>query len=125
MKDVHLKSLRRIMTRSILITFAVAFAGCRTWQDSWQPMPVSTGKAWFNERFQQTAFDTNGDGRIDRLRQWIGSGTAQEWHDNDLDGWFDDLIFLGDERESERRHLHLEAPVVPVTGSSGAFELPR
>jgi hypothetical protein len=125
MKDVHLKPLRRFMTAGILIMFAAAFAGCRTWQDSWQPMTVPAGKAWFNERFQQTAFDTNGDGRIDRLRDWMGSGIAKEWHDNDFDGWFDDLIFLGYERESKREHLHLEAPVVPTTGSSGFIELPQ
>ena len=113
------------MTCCGLIAFIAVFSGCRTWRDSWQPVPVSTGKAWHNESCQQTVFDTNGDGRVDRLRQWIGSGTARELHDNDLDGWFDDLVFLGYERESERRHLHVEAPVVPATGSSGSFEIPR
>jgi len=125
MKDMHSKSLRRAIARVTLIAFAAVLAGCQTWQDSWQPMPVSNGKAWFNQRFQQTAFDTNEDGKIDRLREWIGSGFAEELHDNDLDGWFDDRIVLVNGRESERRHLHLEASVVPITGSSGRFELPR
>ena len=125
MKNSHPKLPRRFMIHSTFVAFAAVLGGCHTWRDSWEPMPVSTGKAWFNERFQQTAFDTNGDGRIDRLREWIGSGTARELHDNDLDGWFDDLVFLAYEREGERRHLHLEAPVVPMTGSSGAFEVPR
>jgi hypothetical protein len=125
MKHIHLKLLRRFMTRVIIVTFAAAFAGCHTWRDSWQPIQVSTGKAWFNKRYQQTAFDTNGDGRLDRIRDWVGSGVAKELHDNDLDGWFDDLVILGNERESERRPLHVKAPEAPVSGSSGAFEMPR
>jgi hypothetical protein len=40
--------------------------------------------------------------RTDRLRDWIGSGLAEELYDNDLDGWFDDLISLGYEHETER-----------------------
>jgi hypothetical protein len=55
----------------------------------------------------------------------MGSGTARELHDNDLDGWFDDLVFLVYEQEQGRSHVRVQAPVVPITGSSGAFELPR
>lgn len=113
------------MTCSALLAFAVVLGGCHTYRDSWQPVPVPTGKAWHNENCQQTAFDRNGDGRIDRLRFWMGSGTARELHDNDLDGWFDDLVFLVYEQEQGRSHVRVQAPVVPITGSSGAFELPR
>ncbi len=80
--------------------------------------------AWHNARWQETAFDRNDDGRVDRLRFWIGSGAARELHDNDFDGWFDDLVFLSYEREGKRRPMHIEAPAVPSTGGSGAFQTP-
>jgi len=111
--------------RTTLVAFAVVLGGCRTYQDSWQPVRVPTGKAWHNENYQQTAFDSNGDGRIDRLRFWTGSGTARELHDNNLDGWFDDLVFLSYEREQKRSPQRVQAPVAPITGGSGAFPLPR
>ena len=111
--------------RSALVASAAVLDGCHTYRDSWQPVAVPSGKAWHNESCQQTAFDSNGDGRIDRLRFWIGSGTARELHDNDLDGWFDDLVFLSYERERERSHRRVQAPVVPITGGSGAFEGPQ
>ena len=115
----------RLKSRSVRIAIAALLVGCRTWPDSWQERPVATGKAWFNESCQQTAFDTNGDGKIDVLRFWIGSGAARELHDNDLDGWFDDLVYLSYEKERGRVHQHVEAPAVPVTGSSGAFKRPE
>jgi hypothetical protein len=119
------KPMLRFMRFLTLVAFAAILSGCRTYPDSWQTVSVQTGKAWHNAACQQTAFDTNGDGRIDRLRQWIGSGTARELHDTDRDGWFDDLVFLTYEREVERRPERLKALAVPVTGNSGAFELPR
>ena len=125
MKHAYPEPLRQFIMLSILIAFVATLVGCRTMRDSWQPVSVPAGNAWFNEGWQQTAFDLNGDGRIDRLRQWIGSGTARELHDNDFDGWFDDLIDLSYEREEKRSHQRLEAPAVPITGSSGAFQIPR
>ena len=110
--------------RSALLAFATVLTGCHTYRDSWQPVPSPTGKAWHNESCQQTAFDRNKDGRIDRLRFWIGSGAAMELHDNDLDGWFDDLVFLANDRERERSPRRVQAPAVPVTGASGAFQRP-
>jgi len=111
--------------RSSLVAIAVVFVGCRTWQDSWQPVPTTTGKAWHNDKFQQTAFDTNGDGRIDRLRFWRGSGFAQELHDNDFDGWFDELVSLTYEEERSRKPERILAPDVPVTGSKGPYDRPE
>src|SRR5262245_41720728 len=125
MKNDHPKWPGRFKMLSTLIAFAVMLSGCHTWRDSWQPSSVPTGKAWHNERWQQTAFDMNGDGRIDRLRQWMGSGAARELHDNDFDGWFDDLVFLSYEQERTRSHQRIEAPAVPITGSSGAFQVPQ
>ena len=106
----------------LLITL---LSGCRTYTDSWQPAVVPTGKAWHNERFQQTAIDANSDGRIDRLRFWIGSGAARELHDRDQDGWFDDSVWLAYERERERTPLRTRAPLIPTTGGTGAFPFPR
>jgi hypothetical protein len=121
----HPKPILRFIWCGAFLAVAALFGGCRTYPDSWQPLSVQTGKAWHNAACQQTAFDINGDGRIDRLRQWIGSGTARELHDDDRDGSFDYLVYLSYEREGERRPKRLEAPAVPVVGSSGAFNVPR
>ncbi len=58
--------------------------------------PTTNTKSPLGHQENTQLIDTNGDGRIDRLRQWIGSGTARELHDTDCDGWFDDLVFLSD-----------------------------
>jgi hypothetical protein len=109
---------------AILTVLTAFLVGCRTYTDSWQPAPIPTGNAWHNEHFQQTAFDTNSDGRIDRLRFWSGSGSARELQDRNQDGWFDDTVFLAYERESKRIHMRARAPLVPATGSTGAFPFP-
>jgi len=101
--------------------------GCHShiWRDAWQPIPVPKGLAWHNEAFQETAYDTDSDGRIDRLRFWMGSGTAEELIDEDLDGWFDIHIVIVYGKDRERTKVHAQAPAVPVTNAAGAFERPR
>jgi hypothetical protein len=116
---------QRFLMLSALIAFAAMLGGCHTWQDSWQPVSAPKGQAWFNEKWQQTAFDNNGDGRVDRLRQWMGSGAARELHDTNFDGWFDNLVYLSYEREGPTTQQRIEAPAVPITGSSGTFDVPR
>ncbi|MDX2109088.1 MAG: hypothetical protein SFY80_02490 [Verrucomicrobiota bacterium] len=85
---------------------------------------MPTGFAWHNPSSQQTAFDVDADGRIDRLRFWIGSGSAEELIDDDLDGWFDRHVSIVYGKERDRKKIHSEALEVPVTGGSGAFPRP-
>lgn len=88
-------------------------------------MQVPSGSAWRNEAFQQTVFDADSNGRIDRLRFWMGSGVAEELIDDDRDGWFDTHLVTVYGKETGRKKIHKEAPVVPVVNSTGAFDRPR
>lgn len=110
-----------------LSMISLSLIGCHghRWRDAWQPKPVPKGLAWHNEAYQQTAYDINSDGRIDRLRFWIGSGLAEEFIDDDLDGWFDTHLVIVYGEDRERKQLHTQAPVAPVTNAAGAFERPK
>lgn len=101
--------------------------GCRshTWIDSWQTVSAQKGLAWHNAAHQQTAFDIDADGRIDRLRFWTGSGLAEELIDEDLDGWFDGHVVIVYGNNREREPIHIQAPAVPAANAAGAFERPR
>jgi hypothetical protein len=118
--------LKKLFVNSVSVVF-LCLAGCQghAWRDAWHPIQVSKGLAWHNEAFQQTAFDTDANGRIDRLRFWIGSGMAEELIDDDLDGWFDSHLVIVYGKDGERKKIHKEAPVVPVTNAAGAFDRPR
>lgn len=102
-----------------------SLSGCagRGWVDAWKPIPAPQGKAWHNAACQQTVFDTNGDGRVDRLRFWIGSGLAEEFIDEDRDGWFDTHLKLAYEK-GERRRIRSKAPAVPITDAAGSYARP-
>ena len=112
---------------SVICIGSFALVGCQShsWPDRWQPIQVSKGVAWHNPAFQQTAYDVDADGRVDRLRFWIGSGLAEELIDDDLDGWFDTHHFSAYGKERELKRIHESAPAVPVTNSLGAFDNPR
>lgn len=111
----------------VILAVSVSLIGChsRAWVDSWRPVPVKEGMAWHNEAYQQTVFDVNSDGRIDRLRFWVGSGLAEEFMDDDLDGWIDSYVSIVYGESGERTHVLAEAPNVPVTNSTGAFKRPK
>jgi hypothetical protein len=93
--------------------------------DAWHPISVPKGLAWHNEACQQTAFDIDADGRIDRLRFWGGSGLAEELLDDDLNGWFDSYLVIVYGKDRERKQIHTQAPATPATNAAGAFERPR
>jgi len=112
-----------LMQAGILAILAGLLSCDQAWEDSWKPTPIPNGMAWHNEACQQTAFDTNKDGRVDRLRFWRGSGTAREQNDRNLDGWFDELVELVYEKERDRHSIHVRAPENPKTGSPGSFDL--
>ncbi|CAM2768366.1 hypothetical protein [Rariglobus hedericola] len=108
-----------------VILFCVTGCNSHTWVDVWQPISVPKGLAWHNAAYQQTAFDIDSDGRIDRLRFWIGSGLAEELMDTDLDGWFDSHVVSAYGKDREQKQIHTQAPAVPVANAAGAFERPR
>jgi hypothetical protein len=110
---------------SSLSVVCFCLAGCHTWPDAWQPIQVPQGVAWHNAAFQQTAFDSDANGRIDRLRFWIGSGLAEELIDDDLDGWFDRQLVTVYGKDREQKKIHQEAPAVPATYAAGGFDRPR
>ncbi|MGC4071595.1 MAG: hypothetical protein QM760_03625 [Nibricoccus sp.] len=101
--------------------------GCQSYttHDAWRPIQIPKGLAWHNEACAQTAFDTNADGRVDRLRFWIGSGLAEEFIDDDLDGWFDRQVASVYGKDGDPKQIHREAPAAPVTNAAGSFERPR
>jgi hypothetical protein len=109
-----------------LLVILIWVAGCqsRTQLDAWQPTSVPKGLAWHNAAYQQTAFDIDADGRIDRLRFWGGSGVADELIDTDLDGWFDSHLIIVYGKDREKKEIHTQASAVPVTNAAGAFERP-
>ena len=111
----------------VLLTASVSLIGCRSraWVDSWQPIPTREGMAWHNEAYQQTVFDVNSDGRVDRLRFWVGSGLAEEFIDDDLDGWIDSYVAIAYGESGKRTKVRAEAPNAPVTNSTGAFKRPN
>ncbi len=111
---------------TLILPALLSLAGCQShsWPDAWQTLKVTKGVAWHNPAHQQTAFDYDANGRVDRLRFWIGSGLAEELIDEDLDGLFDIHLSIVYEKERERKRIHLPTPSVPETDGSGAFSLP-
>ncbi len=111
---------------ALILPALFCLVGCQShsWPDAWQTLKVTKGVAWHNPAHQQTAFDYDANGRVDRLRFWIGSGLAEELIDEDLDGWFDIHLSIIYEKEPERKRIHLPTPSVPVTDGSGAFSRP-
>jgi len=101
-------------------------SGCstKTTDDRWRVEPVAVGKAWHHPMVQQTAFDADQDGRVDRLRHYIGSGLAMEQWDTDKDGMFDVLVTISYDKERGRTPQKAPAPVVPKAGNAGAFPKP-
>jgi hypothetical protein len=104
----------------------LSLVGCQShsWPDVWRSITTPKGVAWHNPAHQQTAFDVDSNGRVDRLRFWIGSGLAEELIDEDLDGWFDIHLSIVYGNERERKKVHAPTPSVPVTDGSGAFPRP-
>ena len=115
------------MQRSLILVLLIAvISGCgsHTYSPSWQQFAIPKGSAWHNEGNQQTAYDTNSDGRIDRLRYWRGSGIARELHDQNNDGWFDTRIVIVYGSERTRNIVKVRAPLVPKAGTNTSFVIP-
>ncbi len=129
-RKMQIRGTRRYCAAVIALSLSgilLGLTGChgRTLVDAWEPLPAPAGLAWHNEACQQTAFDRDSDGRVDRLRFWIGSGLAEELIDNDLDGWFDTHLFIVYGKDGDRKPIHQAVPAVPVTHAPGSFERPR
>lgn len=127
MKTSNMKRGQIISITLCLAVVLLGLIGChsRTWVDAWRPTPILKGLAWHNEACQQTAYDIDSDGRIDRLRFWFGSGLAEELIDGDFDGWFDSHVVIVYGKDRERKQIHTQAPAVPVTNTPGAFKRPE
>jgi hypothetical protein len=116
--------MRRLYILVLLLPL-VSSCGSHTYSPSWQSFAITKGIAWHNEGNQQTAYDTNSDGRIDRLRYWRGSGIARELHDQNNDGWFDTRIVIVYGTERIRNVVKVRAPHVPKAGTNTSFDIPE
>ena len=108
-----------------LVIATLAGCGSHTYYPYWKQFPVKKGVACHNEGSQQTAFDNNSDGRIDRLRYWRGSGIARELLDRNNDGWFDTLVVIVYDNERSRTDIRIRAPHFPKEGTNMSFDIPE
>lgn len=107
----------------LAIAAILSSCGSHEYAPTWQPFAIQKGKAWHNEGWQQTAYDSDSDGRIDRLRYWRGSGIARELHDQDHDGWFEIRLVIVQRNERIRSKIRIKAPLVPKTGTNQEFAI--
>lgn len=117
-------SLGLITPRLLIVLTPILFlASCASdpYSPYWKSFAFQQGVALHHEGFQQTAYDTNSDGRMDRLRYWRGSGIARELHDNNKDGWFDTRVIIVYGEERSRNHLRIRAPFMPKHGTDKDF----